>query len=510
MVFFIENPGLPGNNRELIKMKIVIAGATGFVGQCLIEALSPDHQIIGLRRSAPEPTASSTPDLTQLEKSPDPSTPSGPKTLNKNVEWRQCDLFSLLQTEDALQGADVGIYLVHSMLPTAKLSQSHFEDLDLLLADNFSRAAEKCGLKRILYLGGLIPDAKNLSRHLTSRLEVEHALSSRKVPLTTLRSGLILGANGSSFQILYLLVRRLPILICPKWVWMLTQSIAIDDVVSLIRFCLSDARTIGQTYDIGGPDIVSYRDLMNEVAIQLHLKRRFINVPYFSVGLSGFWVRLITGASRSLVSPLIQSLRHRMVLRNPKLLELYGKPLMRLKEALAKCLKSAQPSLRATTRQRVLKMGRKKDVRSIQRLSLPPGKDARWIANEYFRWLPSFLNPLILVTEKEPGIWDFRLRGLNISFLILSHSPERSSADRQIFYISGGVLVTLGSSPRGRLEFRQVLKDEYILAAIHDFYPRLSWLIYKYTQAIIHLWVMHNFGKHLRRCCGPASVPVIP
>ena len=107
-------------------MKIVIAGATGFVGQCLIDALGPENEIIGLRRSGPEKATAVAP-----EKLPETS------PENSKVEWRQCDLFSLLQTEQALQGAEIGIYLVHSMLPTAKLSQSHFEDLDLLLADNF-------------------------------------------------------------------------------------------------------------------------------------------------------------------------------------------------------------------------------------------------------------------------------------------------------------------------------------------------------------------------------------
>jgi uncharacterized protein YbjT (DUF2867 family) len=169
-------------------MKIAIAGASGFVGQMLIEDLKDEHEIIALGRSQK-----------QIEVA----------AGNNQVEWRSCDLFSLLQTEQALIGAEIGIYLVHSMLTRAKLTQSTFEDCDLLLADNFARAAQKVGLKRIVYLSDLIPAGKELSRHLESRREVELALSSHGNVVTTVRAGLIIGAKGSSFQMLYLLVKRL-------------------------------------------------------------------------------------------------------------------------------------------------------------------------------------------------------------------------------------------------------------------------------------------------------------
>jgi hypothetical protein len=406
-------------------------------------------------------------------------------------------LFSLLQIEDALTGADLAIYLVHSMLPTAKLTQGSFADSDLLLADNFARAAKKCNVKRVLYLGGLIPEHENLSRHLQSRLEVEQALASQGVPVTTLRSGLILGARGSSFQILYLLVRRLPIMLCPKWVWTLTQAIAVDDVVNLISFCISENKTIGNSYDIGGPDVVTYRDLMQKVSEKLALHRYFFRVPLFTPGLSRLWVQLITGASSNLISPLIQSLRHTMLVRNPELIHLYGKPLTDLDTAITKCLNETPPSLRLTTRQRRKSQNKSQDVRSIQRLILPKGKNAEWIAQEYFRWLPKFLSPLIRVLEVQPEVWDFQFRGVNLSLLTLRFSKERSTPDRQIFYIQGGKLAQLHPTFRGRLEFRQVLGDRFVLAAIHEFVPRLPWFIYKYTQALLHIWVMKNFGAHL-------------
>ena len=143
------------------------------------------------------------------------------------VEWRTCDLFSLAQTELAVHGADVAVYLVHSMLPAARLTQASFEDTDLLLADNFARACAKSGIRRVVYLGGLIPRADGLSRHLQSRLEVERVLASRGAQVVSLRAGLVLGGEGSSFQMLMTLVQRLPVMICPAWLATPTQPIAI-------------------------------------------------------------------------------------------------------------------------------------------------------------------------------------------------------------------------------------------------------------------------------------------
>ena len=129
-------------------MKIVVAGASGFVGKQLIKILKDNHQVIGLSRRTRE--------------------------SNDGVEWVQCDLFSLLDIEKTLAGADVAVYLVHSMLPSARLTQGSFRDFDMILADNFSRAAKSTGVKHIVYLSGIIPPDAILSEHLQSRLEVEN------------------------------------------------------------------------------------------------------------------------------------------------------------------------------------------------------------------------------------------------------------------------------------------------------------------------------------------------
>ncbi|MFM8230130.1 MAG: NAD-dependent epimerase/dehydratase family protein, partial [Chthoniobacterales bacterium] len=164
---------------------VVVAGASGFVGMALLPVLAENFDVVALSRSA------------------NPELP--------RVRWTRCDLFSLLQTERALQGADYVVYLVHSMLP-ARLTQARFEDMDFILADNFARSAARAGVKQIVYLGGIIPNDAQLSRHLASRLEVERVLSARGVPVTSLRAGLIVGPRGSSFRIMLRLVRRSPVL----------------------------------------------------------------------------------------------------------------------------------------------------------------------------------------------------------------------------------------------------------------------------------------------------------
>ena len=134
---------------------------------------------------------------------------------DNDVHWREVDLFSISSSIEALKGVDYAVYLVHSMQPSTRLNQASFEDTDLLLADNFSRAASVCEVKQIIYLGGILPkDDKRLSKHLKSRYEVEQVLGSRDTPLTTIRAGIIIGPGGSSFKIIKKLVHNLPVMAC--------------------------------------------------------------------------------------------------------------------------------------------------------------------------------------------------------------------------------------------------------------------------------------------------------
>ncbi|MFM8682914.1 MAG: NAD-dependent epimerase/dehydratase family protein, partial [Chthoniobacterales bacterium] len=276
---------------------VVVAGASGFVGMALLPVLAENFDVVALSRSA------------------NPELP--------RVRWTRCDLFSLLQTERALQGADYAVYLVHSMLP-ARLTQARFEDRDFILADPFARSAARAGVKQIVYLGGIIPNDAQLSRHLASRLEVERVLSARGVPVTSLRAGLIVGPRGSSFRIMLRLVRRSPVLLCPHWTKSMTQPVGLRDVVRLLRFCIGRDEMFGRAFDLGGPEVMTYVDLMRRTADTIGRKRLIVAVPFIPTRLSVLATRLVTGAHRELVAPLVESLRHAMVAHSPTLQERAG------------------------------------------------------------------------------------------------------------------------------------------------------------------------------------------
>jgi uncharacterized protein YbjT (DUF2867 family) len=451
---------------------VAIAGATGFLGSALIASLRTDFHVIGLHRG------------------------SG---AGSEGEWRACDLFDLESVTRALKGADQAVYLVHSMLPTARLDQSSFQDTDLLLADNFGRAARAAGVRRIIYLGGLIPEGQKLSKHLESRREVERTLGAYGVPVVGLRAGLVLGPEGSSFQIMYLLVKRLPVMLCPRWAWTRTQAVALGDVVELIRFCLVSPSVAAGSYDIGGPDVTTYRELMLESARLMGLKRYLLNVPFFTPGLSTLWVCLVTGASRRLIAPLVKSMSQPMLVRDRVLLEQYGGVLQDSRSALAACLKTARPQLRRDTRGRARATVGDSTVRSIQRLPWRNGESAEWIARQYFGWVGGRFAPLIRVKEPGNGIWEFRLWAGRLLLLKLA-TVKTGELDRHVLRVQGGVLARASSGEVEKqpvLEFRLLKGTSEAMVALHGFTPRLPWLLYKYTQAVVHLWVTRRFSEYL-------------
>lgn len=447
--------------------KILIAGASGFIGHALIDYLLQDeeNEIVGLSRS--------------LKTSHHP-----------RLTWKKCDLFSLKDISDAMVGCEAAYYLVHSMLPSASLSQGTFYDFDLIMADNFVRAGITHKLQHIIYLGGMIPVGEELSWHLKSRLEVEETFRHSPVKTTVLRAGLIIGPHGSSFTILERLIKRLPVMICPAWTKTLSQPIALRDVVKALSRVLVDGKIQGQVYDMGGPEIVTYQDLIQKAGRKIRMKSRLFTLNIIPLSLSRFWVSLVTGVPKKLVYPLVLSLRHQM-LAAPEHSWPYPEDISTsLDEALSLSLvdHKKQQSFKGY-------VPGEKDVRSIQRLVLPNGRTASWVALEYFNWLPTFFSTLIKV-QLEGERCTFYLFDPKIKLLILQRSLERSTPDRQLLYIIGGLLSA--QQERGRLEFREVLDRKYVMAAIHEFRPALPWFVYRWTQAIIHLFVMKAFGEHLK------------
>jgi uncharacterized protein YbjT (DUF2867 family) len=382
------------------------------------------------------------------------------------------------------------------MLPSARLVQGNFADLDLICADNVGRAAARAGIKQIVYLGGLIPASDGeLSAHLESRREVERALAAHGVPVTTLRAGMIVGAHGSSFEILTKLVEHLPAMVLPAWTARQCQPVDLATVAALIDHCVGRQSTMGKTFDIGGPDVLRYRDMLAIVGEVMRGKPRpGLRVPLLSPRLSRLWVSLVTGAPKALVAPLIESLRHDMVAGDRRLQRDANLPGLPFREAVRLAL--AAPSTSAPHAYRRAPRARATGVRSVQRVPLPLGATAEWAAHEYMRWLPRGAWPplRVEVTGRDAR---FFVVGTQRALLELRFAAERSASDRQLFYVTGGLLAR--ETVRGRLEFRATPNGDQLLTAIHEFEPRLPWPIYRFTQAVFHRWVMARFGRHLAR-----------
>jgi len=455
--------------------KVAIAGASGFVGRALAPALSDSFHVVGLSRSMREPGAGFD-------------------------EYRMCDLFSLREAEGALEGVEYAVYLVHNMMPSARLTQGDFADLDVVCADNFARAAAAAGVKQIVFLGGLTPEGTELSKHLRSRCEVAETLAGHVVPVTTLRAGLILGGQGSSFQIMSRLVQRLPVMICPRWTNTKTQAIALSDVVGLISGVVGREEHYDRTYDVGAADVVTYKHLMALTAAALGKRRFFIPSRFLSPGLSRLWVTLITGAPKALVGPLVESLKHEMVSPDKGLAEQLGLRRTPTGEAVQRAVAESDGrdphAFRGASSSKAL-------VRSVQRMELPLGWTARQAADEYLLWLPRFLTGFLRVDLLSSDRFGFVWAPLRRSLLELRRARDRSSSDRQLFYVTGGLLAREGGKPR--FELRQVLGGRTLLTVVHDYEPRLPWLFYLCTQAFFHSWLMKRFAAHLARARGPSQ-----
>ena len=272
--------------------KVLIAGASGFIGRALIEELllEEDLELVALSRKEQN-------------------------SHHPRLTWKACDLFSLKDIDLAMVGCDEAYYLVHSMLPSAALSQGKFYDFDLIMADNFVRAAQKHKLQHLIYLGGMIPLFSELSWHLRSRLEVEETLRNSGIKTTVLRSGLIIGPQGSSFTILQRLVERLPIMIAPAWTSTRSQPVALSDVLKVLKKSLLLKEVQGKIYDIGGPEVLTYQDLIYKTSQKIRKRSRIYTLNIIPQFLSRYWVSLITGVPKNLVYPLVVSLKHEMLVQ---------------------------------------------------------------------------------------------------------------------------------------------------------------------------------------------------
>ena len=268
---------------------VLVTGATGFIGSRLIPRLVSDgFDVVGMSRRRMDGQG------------------AGP---SKNMRYVQADAFDPEGLGRAMRGVDVAYYLIHSMEGRSGTWQK-FAEREMLQARNFLEAATRAGVKRIIYLGGLHDAGRHLSPHMRSRKEVGEVLASGGIPVTELRASLIIGARGSSYEMMQYLVERLSVMVCPSWVKSMAQPIAVGDVIEYLARCLTADATAGKILEIGGPDRVTYEDLMRMYAGRIGRRLFILQIPFLTTRLSSYWVDLVTPVRASLARPLIDSLVH--------------------------------------------------------------------------------------------------------------------------------------------------------------------------------------------------------
>jgi uncharacterized protein YbjT (DUF2867 family) len=292
---------------------IAVTGATGYVGGRLVPALlEAGYRVRCLVR---EPR--------KLD--------ARPWRHHPHVEVLANDLGDGVAAAAALRGCRAAYYLVHSMVATGGAYAEH----DRELAAGFARAAREAGVGRIIYLGGLGEMGPDLSEHLRSRRQVEEELAAGGVPVTTFRAAMIIGSGSASYEILRYLVERLPIMVTPKWVTTECQPVAIADVLHWLVRCLGVPETAGKTLEIGGPDVMPYRDLMRVMAEELGLRRRIIlPVPVLTPRLSSLWINIVTPVSYRIARPLAEGLKNRVVVTDDTTQRLMPHAALGVREAI--------------------------------------------------------------------------------------------------------------------------------------------------------------------------------
>ena len=272
-------------------MKILLTGATGYIGKRLLPVLvEAGHHVVCCVR-----------DLNRF---------IPPESLKKNISIIQLDLLDKATLSNIPIDIDGAYYLVHSMSTSSKYKKLEHES-----AVNFRGAMMQTNVKHIVYLSGIIND-NNLSEHLASRKNVKIELGKGNYNFTTLRAGIVIGSGSASFEIIRDLVEKLPIMVAPRWLQTRCQPIAIADVIAFLSKALFNEKTFNQSFDIGGPDIVNYKEMLLGFSKARKLNRRVYIVPVMTPRLSSYWLYFVTSTSYKLAVSLVDSMKVEVVCRN--------------------------------------------------------------------------------------------------------------------------------------------------------------------------------------------------
>ncbi len=268
-------------------MRVAVFGATGVVGTALLPRLTSEHDVVAVSRRA--------------------------RGAEPGVRWLEGDASAPADVARAVEGAEVVYYLVHS------LGSRDFEHQDRVAAQNVSDACESAGVGQIVYLGGLGDDSPTSSSHLRSRRETGERLASGSTPVTTLRAAMVVGRGSAAFETIVALVDRLPAMITPSWVSTPTQPIAIDDVARYLAGVCGNEATLGRSFDIGGPEVMTYREMIERIAVLRGRRPLIVEVPVLTPRLSSLWLHLVTPVDATVARPLVEGLKNPTVAREERL-----------------------------------------------------------------------------------------------------------------------------------------------------------------------------------------------
>jgi len=294
-------------------LKVLLTGANGYVGLRLLpELLGAGYEVVCLVRDR--------------RRFPLGDFPEGAIEL---YEGDLLDPASLKGLPEDLEGA---YYLVHSM----GAGTDRFQELEARAATNFRKAMGRTMVRQIIYLSGIVPEGADeaLSPHLRSRLEVERILGGGDIPLTTLRAPIIVGSGSASFEIIRDLVEKLPVMVAPKWLQTRCQPIAIRNVTAYLLGVLDLEAAKGKSFEIGGPEVLTYREMLERYAKCRELKRWILTVPVMTPRLSSYWLFLVTSTSFPLAQALVDSMKHEVICREERIRELVPQDLLDYEEAI--------------------------------------------------------------------------------------------------------------------------------------------------------------------------------
>ena len=422
--------------------KILLTEASGYIGSHLKDKLKVNHEIIAISRNAQN------------------------KKNEKNVTWKSADLFDLDAITEVMKGIDTAIYLGHSMKTSAKLTQANFEDMDALLADNVGRVAKKHGVKHIIFMSGIITNDSHLSLHLKSRLECEKILRYYGVPVSTLRAGLIIDSNGSSYPIFKRMIERLSAMILPNWAYNMIAPVSMDDVIDKLAMLVERSPKENEVFNITRPKVMNYQELFERIATTLDKRLFILHLPTILIRLSRCWI----------------------------------KEKMNGKENVKKALKDKQDEQQIiTTKQSKSNQNKRdevKDVRAMTRFRIPESYSIQDVTREYAEFINNITLHLVNGTINEHE-FNIQLPLIRKCILKMKRDNHDSINEMIVYKIVGGDLAMVKDSGNARFEFRRILDTNEGIAALQEYESTLPWGVYKFTQAIAHKFVMGVFKQYM-------------